>query len=196
MGTTSRGTEQALQAMYGYDPADNPHASPKRQRPKLRPPISWLEIALLLATFAGLLFCFLPLALAWQSLPAIVPTHFDATGHPNANGSKSALLISPLIALALTTLFVILARYPYIFNYPVTITPENALRQYRRGRLLLRSVNVFIVWLIALLQWVTLQAALGDTAVMTQIAPLLVVVGIFIPLAALTLIIAWAKRGK
>ena len=193
MGTTARDPQQAA---FGDDVASNPHIPKTLRRPRQRPPLSSLEIALLLVTFVGLAFDFLPLAFDWSSLPATVPTRFDAAGHPNGYGSKYTLLIAPLIALAITLIFLLLARFPWAFNYPVTITPQNALRQYQRGRRLLRWVNGFLVWLFALIEWMTVQSALGDSAPTTWITPALIGVTLLIPIAALTLIVVWTTRGK
>ena len=123
-------------------------------------PSRTLEIVAIAITVGGLLFTFLPLALWWSSIPDTIPTHFDLYGQPNAYGSKAALLIYPGVALGITLLFQALCHYPWLFNYPVRITEENAMRQYRRGRLLLRWVNA-LVWLLGGIQWQAVQVARG-----------------------------------
>lgn len=62
-------------------------------------------------------------------------------------------------------------RFPRIYNYPVTITPANAARQYALARMLLVWLKFEIVWFFTYIEWKTIQIAfnksggLGPTAV-------------------------------
>src|SRR5437879_13033802 len=105
------------------------------RRPVLPLPSTPLDRFLLFVALVGVVCCVLPLAQSWSTLPQIVPSHFDASGRPNAYGSKSWLLLLPALSVILTAAFTILARYPHLFNYPIRVTPENAPRLYRSGRL-------------------------------------------------------------
>ena len=62
----------------------------------------------------------------WPEMPQIVPTHFTATGRPDAYGSKWVTLVLPVIGTALFVLLIWLNRFPHKFNYPKEITEENA----------------------------------------------------------------------
>lgn len=166
-------------------------------RPHIRPPLTTLEIIAIAITIAGLLFTFLPLAILWSGIPNTIPTHFNIYGQPNAYGSKATLLIYPGVALGITVLFQVLCRYPWMFNYPVRITHENALRQYKRGRLLLRWVNV-MVWLFGAIQWRAIEVARGAATTLGSAFSLsvFVVVAIIVPIGIITLAIIWARRGQ
>ena len=167
------------------------------QRPHIRPPLSALEIVAIAITVTGLLFTILPLAILWPGIPATIPTHFDLYGQPNAYGAKTALLIYPGVAIGITLLFQALCHYPWLFNYPVRITQENALLQYKRGRLLLRWVNA-LVWLLGGIQWQAVQVARGAATTLgsTFSLGLFVVTAFIVPLGILTLVIIWARKGK
>ena len=58
----------------------------------------------------------------------------------------------------------ILNRYPHIFNYPVEITEQNAVRQYEIARSLLCALKAEIVWIFTYIEWRTIQVA-SDQAV-------------------------------
>lgn len=168
------------------------------QRPHIRPPRTALEMACLILTVAALLALIAMTAYWWPALPPIVPTHFGADGSPNAYGSKDSVLLLPGLLLALTLFFALLSRFPWVFNYPVTITPENAERQYRRGRLLLAVVNAAAALTFAYIQWQTIQVARGAA---TGLGPAFSVGAIIVfvvvtPIAAIALIVWWSRTQK
>lgn len=156
------------------------------RRPVLQLSSTPLESFLLLVALVGVVCCVAPLALTWSALPPIVPSHFDAAGRPNAYGSKSWLLLLPALSVILTVGFTILARYPHLFNYPVRVTPENAPRLYRSGRLLLRWMNVALTWVFAFIEWQTLQVVRGNAAGLPAwFLPVTLVLVVLVPLAAI-----------
>lgn len=176
-------------------PSGRPESQSKR--PVLHLPLSRGEIVLIIVAVAGVVANIVPVAQAWTAMPAIVPTHFGINGKPNAYGPKALLLLTPTIVLVMTVVFLVLARYPHLFNYPVRITQENAARQYRRGRLLLRWANVALAWVCAFMEWLAVEAALGQTAGMeTWSLPLAIGLLVFVPLGLVALIIVWAIGGR
>ncbi|HET9109996.1 MAG TPA: DUF1648 domain-containing protein [Ktedonobacterales bacterium] len=168
------------------------------QRPHIRPPRSALEVACTFLTWAALLVLIAMTAYSWPMLPAIVPTHFGADGTPNAYGSKDSVLLLPGLLVALTLFFALLSRFPWAFNYPITITPENAERQYRRGRTLLAVVNTAIALTFAYIQWQTIQVARGGA---TGLGATFSLVAIFVfvvlaPIAIIALIVWWNRSSR
>ncbi|MGZ6376745.1 MAG: DUF1648 domain-containing protein [Ktedonobacterales bacterium] len=165
------------------------------RRPVLRLPSTPLERFLLFVALVGVVCCVVPLTLTWSELPQIVPSHFDASGRPNAYGSKSWLLLLPALSVIFTAAFTILARYPHLFNYPVRVTPENAPRLYRSGRLLLRWMNVALTWVFAFIEWQTLQVALGKaTGLPTWFLPVMVGLVVLVPLTVVAFSVAWVLK--
>ena len=61
-------------------------------------------------------------------LPDHVPTHFDASGTPNAWGSPSGMILMPVLAGALYLVMSVVTRFPDAFHYPVRVTPQNIAR--------------------------------------------------------------------
>jgi uncharacterized protein DUF1648 len=177
-------------SMYSSDPAAS------RKRPVLDLPPSRLEIVLWVLVVLGIAVCALQLVLVWDALPARVPIHFGVTGRPDRYGSKSMLLILPAVAVALTLLLTLVARFPQSFNYPVRVTPENAPRLYRQGRLLLAWLNVLVVWLFAAIEQQTLEIALGHAHAFSNGFVVLLVAGVVgVPLGIGVLAVVWARRG-
>lgn len=165
------------------------------RRPILRLAATSLERALLTVALAGVVCCVLPLAASWSTLPATVPSHFDISGRPNAYGSKWWLLLLPALSVVITASFTILARYPHLFNYPVRVTPENALFLYRTGRFLLRWINAVLAWVFAFIEWQTIQVALGRAVGLPPwflLVTLTLVV--LVPISTLIFIAMWALK--
>lgn len=130
-------------------------------RPILRFPLSWVDILLELGAISGLLCCVVITFLVWPDLRDRVPIHFGITGKPDAWGAKITILILPVVAFVLNTVFIIISRYPHTFNYPVKITPENARKQYFLALSLLKWLKLEIIWLFTLIFWQQIQVALG-----------------------------------
>lgn len=177
-------------SMYSGDPAAS------HKRPVLDLPPSRLEILPWVLVVVGIAVCIVQLALVWDALPASVPIHFGVTGRPDRYGSKSMLLFLPAVAVALTLLLTLVARFPQSFDYPVRVTPENAPRLYRQGRLLLAWLNVLVVWLCAAIEQQTVEIALGRAHTFSNgFVVLLIAAAIGVPLSIGALAVVWARRG-
>lgn len=81
----------------------------------------------------------------YTAMPDTVPTHFNAAGEVDKTGSKSSVWILPVIATLTVLLLKLLSRYPHYFNYPITITEQNAAFQYTNALRLFRVLNLTIV---------------------------------------------------
>lgn len=170
----------------------------RQQRPHIRPPRTSGERMLLTLSVMGLLALFGLTAYWWSALPGTIPTHFNAAGQPNAYGPRVSILLLPGLALGLTTLFTIVARYPWLFNLPVLITPENAARNYVRGRRLLAMLNTLMVFLFTVLQWQIIELARGVTPAIGPLSgsTLIVLSSLAIPAVALLYIVWWLTRDR
>ena len=182
----------------GRDDAESIGRAWSRQqpRPRIRPPMTRGEVVAILITIAGLLFTLIPLALYYPSLPDTIPSHFDINGQVNAYGPKATLLIFPSIGILITLLFQTLCRFPWVFNYPVRITSENAARQYLRGRLVLRWVNA-LVWLFGAVQWEALQAARSAAPSLSPaFSAGILIAALTLPIVLIAIVIVWVVRGR
>jgi uncharacterized membrane protein len=133
-----------------------------RPRIKLkRTPIDWV---LEFVAFAFLLILIiLPLAY-FKTLPETVPVHFNSAGQPDGYGSRSSLMLLPLIGAFMYLLMTILEAFPHIYNFPVEITPENAHIQYRIATRLIRILKKVILVLFSFISYQTIKTATGGAA--------------------------------
>jgi uncharacterized membrane protein len=95
-------------------------------------------------------------------LPETIPVHFDVAGKPDGYGDKISILFIPLLTTALLAGMTILNRYPHIFNYPVKITEQNVVRQYRSATLLIRWLKLFIALIFSIILLSIYSSALDE----------------------------------
>ena len=119
------------------------------------PVLEWLGWALVVLLWSLGAFTFF-------KLPDIIPIHFDASGAVDGYGNKLTIWLFPVIATVVYSGLTVLCRFPGIFNYPVTITEENRLFQYRNAVRFLQFLKLIIVVLFILVTWITYLAATGS----------------------------------
>lgn len=100
---------------------------------------------------------------SYSNLPDTIPTHYNGVGKADGFGSKTNILILPLIATILFVGMTILNKFPYIFNYPTNIIIENALRQYTSATRMLRYMKLILVILFGLIAFKTIQGVNGQS---------------------------------
>ena len=108
--------------------------------------------------------CFIGFTLYYSSrLPEAVPTHFNASGEPDDYGSKATLWMLPVVAIVIYTILTLIGRIPEKFNYPVSITPANARREYTLRTRLLRYLKLALILMFFLISYKTVMVALGSS---------------------------------
>jgi uncharacterized membrane protein len=132
-------------------------------RPKVRLPLTPADIGLEVASAAGILLIFVITLLAWGNLPEKVPTHFNAAGKPDSYGDKWTIWLLPFINVAMYAGISAISRFPHVFNYLWTITPENAPRQYRLARLMMHGLKTVVVYMFLYIQWKGIEIAQGNS---------------------------------
>lgn len=86
-------------------------------------------------------------------LPDRIPTHFDGSGQPNGWGSPSALLLLPLVALAIYLGITLTSRFPSAFHYAVRVTPQNRPRLQALSVQMIVCLKAELMCLFAWIQW-------------------------------------------
>lgn len=102
----------------------------------------------------------------YYTLPEIIPVHYNASGVPDRYGNKTFLFFLPALALVLFIGMTWLNKYPHIFNYPVTITNENAEVQYRFATRMLRYMKMVLAFIFCL---VLIGGGLAATGKVTRL---------------------------
>ena len=111
-------------------------------RPKLNLEPSKLDSLLASASmFVWIIMLCLTIYVLFK-LPDTIPTHFNASGEPNDFGGKETILVLPFLATLVYWSLNILNKYPQFFNFSVTITPENAERQYTLATRMIRFLQL------------------------------------------------------
>ncbi|MCB7137002.1 DUF1648 domain-containing protein [Cellulosimicrobium marinum] len=101
-----------------------------------------------------------------------VPVHVDAAGNPDRFGSPLEGALAVVVLVACAALCLGLSPFPRAFNYPLTITEDNAQAVYREGERML-------VWTGA----GCLVLAAGATAtIFTDGGPFAVLIGVGVAL--------------
>lgn len=98
---------------------------------------------------------------AWPDLPARVPRHFDVAGKPDAWGAKVNLWVLPFVGVAIYLMLTVVGRLPQSHNFPVAVTPRNALRLYRRSRMMVVWLKAQISCTLGYIAWAQVQVAMG-----------------------------------
>ena len=98
----------------------------------------------------------------YSKLPSVIPIHYNLTGQADGFGGKGTIITLPIIATILFVGMTVLNRFPHIFNYPTTITKDNALRQYTNATRMIRVLKLIIVIIFGLIAYQTIQNATGQ----------------------------------
>ena len=132
------------------------------QRPKICPEPTqtdiWIEILGILALLAMIGYP----AYHYNELASEIPQHFGLDGQPDRYGSKTMVWLLPGLGILLYGGMWYLNKFPYIFNYTRTITQENAERQYRLARRMMRSLNTFIAITFAYISYSIVKGGLEE----------------------------------
>lgn len=89
------------------------------------------------------------LILLWSRIPAQIPAHYNAAGEVNRWGSKSELIVLPIISWVLYGLITLIEHYPQAWNTGVTVTQENRERVYRILKNMIAMVKMLILLVFA-----------------------------------------------
>ena len=139
--------------------------TPITTRPKEKVKLSGLETVLFWLPAVIVLVSGVVLAIKYQGLPQVIPSHFDATGQADDWSDKSILIWLYLGSVFLIAGLAVLARFPHLFNYPVPVTEENAPRLYKLGvnlmiwinfSLAIMAVGTIFVFLSTSFFWLTM----------------------------------------
>jgi uncharacterized membrane protein len=124
---------------------------------KLDKSLELLNTIVLVAMFCLAVFVYL-------KSPDIIPSHFNASGKPDGYSDKSVVFILLFIGIVTYFGFNQLVKFPHVFNYPVSITEDNAERQYelviRRVRFL--QLAILIIFTVIILMTYLTNIGISD----------------------------------
>ena len=114
-------------------------------RPKITTELTRVDRAL-----EGL--CLIILILLWtgtiagfSKLPDQIPSHFNAPGQADDYSNKRSIFTLPIVATILYFGMTLINRYPHVYNYPATVTAQNARSLYTSATILIRTLKLAVV---------------------------------------------------
>ncbi len=134
----------------------------KINRPKIEVKTTWLSLISDILGTIGVIFLIAYTLYYFGKLPQTIPIHFNISGEADGFGSKYTLIIFPVIATFLHTLFFFIKKSPHIYNYPVKITEQNAEYQYKIAINLIHMVRISVIGLLSVLEWQMVEVSLGN----------------------------------
>ena len=165
----------------------------KYSRPVIPLQLSVLDKFLEAASLVLLVYLIAMTLVIYYRLPEEIPVHFNAAGEVNRYGNKSTILIFAVIAPFLYVIFTVLNKYPHKFNYPVHITPGNALKQYIYVTRFLRAMKTSILFFFILLVHVIYKAVQSQNGALNPLLLPALMALIFIPIV-IYFIYAWREK--
>ena len=110
-------------------------------RPKIKLNLSKSDKVIEITSWALLIGIWVLAILNFSDLPETIPTHYNGAGEADGFGEKTNIFVLPVIGTILFIGMTILNNYPHIFNYPSTITNENAYNQYSNATRMIRILK-------------------------------------------------------
>ena len=96
----------------------------------------------------------------WGGLPDKIPGHYNATGEIDRWGSKSELIVLPIISWLLYMMMTAVEQFPQIWNTGgVTVTEEN---KYRVTRILKNMIGTLKLVVVTVFTFISLNSSRGE----------------------------------
>lgn len=134
-----------------------------RKQPKIDIKPSEKDKKLVIIGWLCVFINFVIVLLFYFDLPETIPIHFNFKGEPDGYGNKSYIWSLPILNLVLYLGLNLVATKlkPWQYNYPVTVTNENAPTLYSMGIQMIIWLNLGIAILFTFLSLHTLLLAKG-----------------------------------
>ncbi len=152
-----------------------------QKRPKYKIELTNSDLVIEIVGVLLLIGNWILIAMVINDLPAQIPTHFNLAGKPDAYSGKHAIIVLPIISSIIFIGLTFLNKYPHVFNYPVTITVDNAERQYTVVTKMMRNLKTAVVLLFSLILLQTVKIALGYSQNLSKYFILFTIAIIFLP---------------
>jgi uncharacterized membrane protein len=136
----------------------------RENRPKIKISLTLADWIIEIGGFAFLLFLIALPIIFLKDMPERIPIHFNSGGVPDGYGSRSTIWLLPIIGTLVYLLLTVLSFFPQIYNFPVKITTDNILVQYRLATRLMRILKSVILMTFAFILLQTIKTVKGNAA--------------------------------
>ncbi|MDX1271164.1 DUF1648 domain-containing protein [Bizionia paragorgiae] len=133
------------------------------QRPKIKVSRDTTDKVIETLTVLSLVFSFGFIGFHYSELPDLVPAHFGLDGKVNRYDEKSMIWFLPLLLSVICFGIYILNKQPYLYNYAIKITSENAEKQYRSSTKMMRYINLSLALICAVITYEMVTIALSNS---------------------------------
>lgn len=107
-----------------------------------------MQIVLEVLAFLTIVLMFVFLWRQWNSLPDQLPLHYSFSGKVDRWGTKTQMLLLPLMSLGVYLLITVVNFFPRIWNMPYDmVLPQNREAMYR----CVRSMILVLKWFVTLI---------------------------------------------
>ena len=120
---------------------------------RIKPSLSILDYILEFFSLLSVLGIIILFVIYWVNAPEVVPIHYNIYGIADGFGSRTTLVILPIISVLTYIGLTVLNKFPHIFNFPVKVTEENKLFLYRTSTRMVRWTKLLICLLYASIVW-------------------------------------------
>lgn len=97
----------------------------------------------------------------WGKVPDTIPTHYNALGQQDDEGSKWLVVIFPIITFCITSITGLFEKHPEWGNYPARINEQNAKAFFLMNRQLVTAINNGTILLFSLISLEMILVGLG-----------------------------------
>lgn len=115
-----------------------------------------------IGAFALIGCCLVPI-MYYYELPEQIPVHFNLAGIPDDYGSRSRILVLPLVAIIIYGLLFLKHRFQHLIRFPVPVTPENRFKLLRLTYQMFRMIRLSVAILFLVMIVSTVQVGLGES---------------------------------
>lgn len=132
------------------------------ERPRIKPPLTTADRIAEAACWLLFIALWVIVIFTYNQLPSTIPTHYNFAGEADGSGSKATILVLPVLGTISFAGLTALNWFPHVFNYPATITAENAEKHYTNATRMIRYLKLSVIIVIGLIELKTVKAVNGN----------------------------------
>ena len=118
----------------------------------------------------------------YNKLPEVIAIHFNGSGVADGFGEKWTIIITPILATVFFIGLTFLGRFPKLFSHPITSSKENSKIQQNIAKRMLGILKLVIIIIFFIIEYKTIQIALGATEDLGHGFVLMIFALIFVPI--------------
>ena len=118
------------------------------------------------------------LVIGWKSFPSELPTHFNASGIADKFGTKSSLIIEPVVMTGLLLLLAVVERFPKIWNIPDEVIYDNEENVLRTCFMMFGILKIAIILVCAFAGFMCIYPAFPSWPMYLMVGVILLTVAV------------------